>query len=134
MKPINESLYRKQPSSPQKSIPSNVRKPVRKVRKDKKHDIQIPLTEEQRRLIKVLARNRRMTPTSFCSMLLKNALIRNHDYPEVQYPSSKSKTCHAKFEEDYFEMLFGYTVRWDCSLKKAAHRILLEMLRQESRG
>ncbi|MCM3032625.1 hypothetical protein [Niallia sp. MER 6] len=76
-----------------------------------------------------------ITPTFVCTQLLKKALLMEKaDFPEVPYPKSDSKKGRAKLEEKYYNMLFEYTVKWDCSYAKAAHRIFVYVLEMEARG
>lgn len=116
----------------------------RQTRSDKKHDIKINLTLTQRQLLKRITKKMQdtstknqdeITPTFVCTHLLKKALLMNkNDFPEVPYPKSDSKKGRAKLEEKYYNMLFEYTVQWDCSYAKAAHRIFVYVLEMEGRG
>ncbi|WP_110925928.1 hypothetical protein [Bacillus massiliglaciei] len=133
-------------------ISPNVRKPIvkdktlakpRQTRSDKKHDIKINLTAEQRQLLKRVTkkmkdsalRNREeISPTFVCTHLLKKALLMKEiDFPEVPYPKSDSKKGRAKLDEKYYNLLFDYTVKWDYSYAKAAHRIFSFILEMEAR-
>ncbi|HZH59660.1 MAG TPA: hypothetical protein VEY70_08805 [Metabacillus sp.] len=106
----------------------------RKVRCDKKYPVKIMLTPEQRKTIRILAHRRGICPTHYCTELLQRGLLRDYDYPECSYPSS-SKLCYpAKLEQEYRDLLFRYTFKWDCSLKKAAHRVFMGVLSLELEG
>lgn len=128
-------------NTPQKSQPAEKQ---RQTRSDKKHDIKINLTLTQRQLLKRITKNMKdnatknqeaITLTFVCTQLLKKALLmESTDFPEVPYPKSDSKKGRAKLEEKYYNMLFEYTVKWDCSYSKAAHRIFAYILEMEGRG
>ena len=119
-------------------------KKQRQTRSDKKHDIKINLTMTQRQLLKRINKKvkdnakknqEEITPNFVCTQLLKKALLMEKaDFPEVPYPKSDSKKGRAKLEEKYYNMLFEYTVKWDCSYAKAAHRIFVYVLEMEARG
>ncbi|MDQ0271882.1 hypothetical protein [Cytobacillus purgationiresistens] len=63
----------------------------------------------------------------------KALLLEKKDFPEVPYPKSDSKKGRAKLEERYYNMLFEFTVKWDCSYAKAAHRIFVYALEMDGR-
>jgi len=125
------------------TVEKNIKTSQKKqTRSDKKHDIKINLTMDQRQLLKRLTKNIKdstvnkdeITQTSVCTQLLKKALLtKKTDYPEVSYPKSDSKKGRAKLEERYYNLLFEYTVKWDCSFAKAAHRIFLYALEMEAK-
>lgn len=102
----------------------------RKVRKDKKWDVKIPLTLEERRLLKRLGSKYKMTPTELCSDLVKRGLKSGIEFEEVNYLAT-GKVYPAKLEKEYKDLLFELTVEWDCSYRKAAHRILIGILELE---
>lgn len=118
---------------------TNVRKKTitlsegRKQRSDKKNDVKIPLTQEQRIMIRELAEKANMSPTSFCGYLLKKGLVRRITFPEpkLPYPSGSSLSFPAKLEMDFYLQLKSWAIKWDCSIKKAAYRILVLMLALE---
>lgn len=134
----NDSLL---PQNVRTSVEKHVTSPKkRQTRSDKKHDIKINLTMEQRQMLKRLTKNiwdrtvnkDEITQTYVCTQLLKKALLmKKTDFPEVKYPKSDSKKGRAKLEEKYYNLLFEYTVKWDCSYAKAAHRIFLYALEME---
>lgn len=136
MDSLNPMFQKKKPT---RSVPiktSNVRKkPItksegRKVRKDKKHDIKIPLTLEQRKTIKALSRQAGEYPTNFLSQKMKNELPRAEFLPEpfIPYPSNSKLSYPVKLEEAYFKQLQDLSIEWDCSLRRAAYRIISSLL------
>lgn len=104
----------------------------RKERCDRKKDVKIPFTEEERILVKKLARKRNLEPTPYCSFLVKQALTKKYVFPICEY-NPKGKPYPAKLESYYHDLLFDYTLQWDCSFKEAAYRIIRFMLDLESR-
>lgn len=128
----NKDNKTKQPNT------SNVRKqPITKVegrkeRCDKKKDVKIPFTEDERKLIKELSRKRNLDPTPYCSLLLKKGLKEKRFYPHCPY-DPKGKPYPAKLEQHYHDLLFTFKVEWDCSLKESAYRIISYMLKEERR-
>lgn len=133
---INPMFNRTQVKS---SRATNLSKPnkepvQRKKRSDAKSDVKIPLTLEQRQIVKQLAKRHRMKPTSYCSELLGLFLRRKTEYRLVDYSAANKKTVHAKLSESDYDILFDYSIKWDCSLRQAAHRILMTAIKIESGG
>lgn len=117
------------------NLPKPNKEPVhRKKRSDAKIDIKIPLSPEQRQVLKRLAKRYRTSPTGYCSNLLGLFLRRRTEYRLVQYSPTNQKTVHAKLSQSDHDILFEYSVKWDCSLRQAAHRILTTAINVESRG
>lgn len=136
MDSLNPMFQKTKSSRPVPVRPPNVRKkPVtkkegRKVRSDKKHDIKIPLTLEQRKLIKALARQSGEYPTNYLSKVMKAELPRASYIPEpsVPYPSASKLSYPIKLEQMYFKQLQDVSIEWDCSLRRAAYRIISSLL------
>jgi len=102
----------------------------RKERVDKKKDVKIPFTPQERRLLKILAKKRGLEPTPYCSLLVKKGLEEYQDFP-IRIYDPKGQPYPAKLERVYHDLLFEMKVKWDCSLKEAAYRILAFMLEEE---
>ncbi|MCS0824765.1 hypothetical protein NX029_12355 [Cytobacillus firmus] len=138
MKAINPIFNNKNKNKLSVTHTPNVRKkPVtraegRKERCDKKKDVKIPFNDEERVLIKRLAKMRGLEPTPYCTLLIKKALKEEHHFPPCYY-NPKGKPYPAKLEVHYHDHLFDYKVKWDCSLKEAAYRIISFMLTIERR-
>lgn len=140
-KPLNPIFNNNHKKKEDPLLIRNVRKkPItkdegRKTRIDKKKDVKIPLSDEERKLIKRLANRRGLQPTPFCSLLVKKALTeyKNAQIFEYSY-DPKGKPYPAKLEVYYHDLLFDKTVEWDCSLKEAAYRLLKFMLIKERDG
>lgn len=129
---FNRSVSQKKPS--QKPSKPNVAATPRKKRSDAKNDVKIPLSLEQRQILKVLAKRQRQSVTTFSSELLGTFLRRRTDFQLVQYSPTNKKSVHAKLNASDYDILFEYSVKWDCSLRQAAHRILTTALRIETGG
>ncbi|MDX8367815.1 hypothetical protein [Cytobacillus sp. IB215665] len=133
MKPINP-IFDQKTKRPQTN---NVRKkPITKVegrkeRIDKKKDVKIPFSQQERQLIKTLAKRKGMDPTNFCTALIKRGLKGNYPFSEIKY-DPKGKPYPVKLERYFHDLLFDYTISWDCSLREAAYRIVSFMLMEES--
>lgn len=126
--PLNPLFKKKTESSLQRKQPIT-KAEGRKERIDKKKDIKIPFSEEERKLIKKLARASNLTPTTYCTALMKTALQTVHHYPEITY-DAKGAPYPVKLEKHFHDKVFDFTVEWDCSLKQAAYRIISYMLRE----
>lgn len=131
---INPSYGKKQEGAAKLSESKTVRKlnkdKPRKKRCDAKFDIRVYVTEEEKRIIKYLAYKANMPVTPFCTLLLKKALTMNFDFPEVVYKAS-GKPVEIKLEKEFNDILMNHTFDWDCSKRKAAHRILSFVLKLE---
>lgn len=109
-------------------------KTPRKKRSDKKYSVKIPLTIQQRQLVRKISARKDIYPTNLCSELVKKGLDRGIPFNEISYPSSSEKSFPAKIEKEYMDKLIEWTIKWDCSRKQAAHRILIAMLVAEGEG
>lgn len=121
---------------------SQTSKTKRQSRSDKKHDIKINLTLRQRQQLKRITKIKKdlspsnpelITPTSVCTELMKKALLLKGEFPEVPYPKSDSKKGRAKLEDKFYSTLFDFSIKWDCSVAKAAHRIFSNILEMEGK-
>lgn len=116
----------------------NVRNPAaRKVRSDKKWDIKIPLTLEQRRIIKRLAQAEGMYPTNYCTYVVKKGLTRGLFFPaeEQCYPADSDLCYPVKLEERFLTQLDEWVIKYDYrSRRQAAYRILWGIIRAEGAG
>ncbi|WP_157930357.1 hypothetical protein [Mycobacteroides abscessus] len=129
---LNPSLNQKKKSqtTARPSTPSAPRKP----RIDKKHDIKIPLSYEIEYLIRTKSRARGKSKTAYSTELLEQALTRSYVFPEVPYEDSDIST-HAKVSKETYLIIGNYADKWGHgSVRKAAHRILMEMIRIETGG
>lgn len=107
---------------------------LRKKRSDAKHDVKIALSTEQRQMIKILANRYHLSPTTYCSQLLGLFLTRSTDFLPVKYSATNKRSVHANLSTIEYKLLFNCSVKWDCSIRQAAHRILTTALKVESGG
>jgi hypothetical protein len=137
---FNPMFEKKKKPEPKVINSTNVRennnsevKKQRKTRSDKKDDIKIPLTIEQRILVRKFANKNEMAPTPYTGHILKKGLSRGIPFPEpaVPYPSKSTISFHAKLEVHFLNKLDEWAILWDCSRRKAAYRILMGMLKVE---
>ncbi|PGM51145.1 hypothetical protein [Bacillus sp. AFS053548] len=98
---------------------------------DKKKDIRILLKPEIKQLIKKLSFQYNTYPTILTTDILTEALYRNKEFDEVEYPIVSKHLVVTKLDKETFEILQGYCVEWDCSIRKAAHRVFVNSLRRE---
>jgi hypothetical protein len=120
---------RKKPEYYKLPIQSNVgaNNENRKTRTDKKVDITIPLSENEKRLVKTKAHRRKVSQSNLCTDIVKKALLRSYEYKDVEYKDHKDRV-HCKLEDDYYQMLVKYAVDWNCSIRQAAHRIFANIM------
>lgn len=106
----------------------------RKVRKDKLHDIKIPITEN---MDLVLRRESRKfwggSKTAIGTEIFTFGLKSLFNYSEVAYKDSPF-TVHVKIDHDTYEELGSYATLWKCSARKAAHRIFMEAYLKKQYG
>ncbi len=114
--PPNEKQYNK-PSRP------------RKERSDKKKDVKVPLTEEQKRLVRWGAYKKEMTATSFSTMLVEQALTKPYikGLPVIPYEDTYDYV-HIKLKKTEYDEVVRLSILWNVSVRKGVHRILLSML------
>jgi hypothetical protein len=118
---------------------SNVRKKVIQEenssgkRSDKKHDIRVCVTPEQKKFIRhiktrtAFETNVDVSMTQISSALIKDGLKREYNFPEVPYVNH-DLIVHVKLDVRDYNALLKYCSLWDCSARRAAHRILCGML------
>ena len=130
---LNPSLNRNKKTTAA-ARPSTPSMAPRKPRIDKKHDIKIPLSYEIEYLIRTKGRAQGKSKTVFSTELLEKALARTYVFPEVPYEDSDIST-HAKVSKETYLIIGNYADKWGHgSVRKAAHRILMEMIRIETGG
>ncbi|MCA1064512.1 hypothetical protein QTG56_23170 (plasmid) [Rossellomorea sp. AcN35-11] len=99
----------------------------RKVRSDKKHDIRIPVNENEKWWVRLLAGESVLSMTQFTTLLVEKGLTRNIEFPECSYVDSEN-IVHAKVDQMTYKELVRLQADWDCSIRKAAHRVFKYML------
>jgi len=102
---------------------------LRKTRSDKKKDIRINLTLEQKKKVKRLARiKNNMDHTNYSQELLKDAIRFKNYFPEVDYPKSPETNIGVRLEEIYYQSLLDLAIDWNVSVRKATHRVFMAIL------
>lgn len=120
---FNEKPIKKESSA------SKISKP-RERRSDKKHDIKIPISAYNKKLVLFFARRKGLSVTHYCTNLVSEALWHHYDFEDVKYKHSVV-TVHIKADRELYLMVVDKSVEWCCSLRKAGHRILNDALRME---
>lgn len=103
---------------------------ARKVRSDKKHDIKIPISAYNKKLVLLFARRKDMSVTHYCTGLVGEALNFNFDYDDTDYKHTDI-TVHIKPDKQLYSLIIDKSVDWCCSIRKASHRIFHEALLME---
>ena len=122
---LNPMFLRNGEKKADKKVSQNVRKPaaVRKKRSDAKKDIKVPMSIDGRKTLRSEAYKCNSTTTKIATEKVVKSLKKDCSYPEVIYLSSE-KTVHVKLDQYFYELLQEKAIEWDCSVRKAAHRIL----------
>ncbi len=103
----------------------------RRTRSDKKRDIKIPVTKEEKLFIIRASIERKESETDYCTQLLKSSLSRNREFEEVEYRNLED-TVHVKVNAFLEEQIAYYAALWGWrSMRKVAHRIFKQSLRLE---
>ncbi|MFD2512115.1 hypothetical protein ACFSUR_28760 [Halalkalibacter alkalisediminis] len=103
----------------------------RRTRSDKKRDIKIPVTKEEKLFIIRASIERKESETDYCTQLLQSSLSRNREFEEVEYVNHK-ETVHVKVNAFLEEQITYYAALWGCrSIRKVTHRIFMQSLRLE---
>jgi len=106
----------------------------RKVNRNKKHDIKIPVNEPLESMIRREALRRLGgSKTSVSTELFMYGLDNLFVYPEVEYRDGPI-TVHIKIEEPVYQRLAEYATKWKCSMRQAAHRVFMEAVKKRQLG
>ena len=100
---------------------------VRKQRSDKKVDIRVPVTDSDREFILWSSRSRRESMTKFCTEVVQNYIANGFDFKEHPYVKTDFEV-HVKADETLYKKIVDYSVKWNCSIREATHRILTDSL------
>ncbi|ERN52806.1 hypothetical protein M3689_07080 [Alkalihalophilus marmarensis] len=106
---------------------------VRKKRSDSKVDIRIPIKPKDREFVLYAARNRRESITSYATGIVKAHLDRRRDFPQQVYEPSDF-IVHVKATPKMYEAIVVYSIKWNCSIREATHRIFSDALFREQGG
>lgn len=120
-------------SSQKKSSSSRPSEP-RKINKNKKHDIKIPVSEKLESVLRREAvRYWGGSKTLISTEIFLFGMDYLHVYPEVEYQDGPI-TVHVKIEHDVYIKLGALASDWRCSQRQAAHRIFLEAINKKQLG
>ncbi|MDC3424238.1 hypothetical protein NC797_06915 [Aquibacillus sp. 3ASR75-11] len=107
----------------------------RKERSDKKKDIKVPVSLGEKKQLKLLGYSQKLSSTQFASVLVEDSISRPYieflmaeEYPEEKY------YVHVKLSKEKHREVVRLSAEWDCSIRQATHRILVNVLRQERGG
>lgn len=130
-KNLNPMFSKKLPAT--KPVSTSTKKD-RKKRSDAKKDIKVPVSPSEKKILRVMSYHQTGTPsiTQLASSLVKTGLELSYIKfaPSANYPKEK-EFIHVKLTQEEFKVLLELSVEWNCSLRKAAHRILLTLLQEE---
>ena len=109
-------------------------KVVRKKRSDSKRDIKVRVSSIEKSELKVRALSMSPSITSYTSSLVEEGLSRGYInfLPEHDYPTERL-FVHVKLSKEHYDKLIILAAEWDCSIRRATHRILISLL-TEKRG
>ncbi|MBP3953632.1 hypothetical protein [Bacillus suaedae] len=99
----------------------------RKTRSDKKVDIRVPITDQDREFILWNARSRRMSMTAFCTEIIQIQIQRNQEFHPRPYEHTDF-IVHVKADEELYRHIVNYSIKWSCSIREATHRILTDSI------
>lgn len=117
-----------------KKKPSSHSQEPRKVNRNKKHDIKIPVHEKLEAVIRREAlRKWNGSKTTISTDIFLFGLQNIHVYPEVKYQDGPI-TVHVKVEHEVYMKLGEYAAVWRCSMRQAAHRIFMEAIKKRQLG
>lgn len=106
-------------------------KPARKTRSDKQMDVKVAVSLEEKEILRSLnyRLNKSQSMTQFASNLVKEGLEIPYIEHSPYYPVSKEKEyIHIKLTEGYQLKLVNISAKWNCSLRMASRRILINLL------
>ena len=103
---------------------------VRKVRSDKKHDIKIPISAYNKKIILLFARRKDLSVTQYCTEIVAESLGYNFDFDNVEYKHTDT-TVHIKPDKLIYNLIIDKSVDWSCSIRRATHRVLHHAVQME---
>lgn len=122
-------------SSTTQSVSDN-KQPVkeRKIHRNKKHDIKVPVTESMDSIIREEASKRwGGSKTTVSTELVLFALDELFVFPDVEYCDGPL-TVHVKVEHDDYMRIGQYAAKWKLSMRQATHRLFLEAYKKKQLG
>lgn len=101
----------------------------RKKRCDAKRDIKVCVSSIEKKELKIRALSLAPSITNYTSALVEEGLSRGYInfLPERKY-SNEKEFVHVKLPKEQYEKLILLAAEWNCSIRRAAHRILISLL------
>jgi len=104
----------------------------RKKRNDAKTDIKVSVSLEQKKALRILGFCENLSITQYASKLVKEGVSKEFiQYAPRTYYSKDFEFVHVKLEPPVYEKLVHLSADWNCSVRKAAHRILINILKDQ---
>ena len=104
----------------------------RKKRNDAKTDIKVSVSSEQKKALRILGFCEKLSITQYASKLVKEGVSKEYIQfaPRTHY-SKDYEFVHVKLEQPVYEKLVHLSVDWNCSVRKATHRVLINILKEQ---
>ncbi|WP_332698655.1 hypothetical protein [Halalkalibacter lacteus] len=99
----------------------------RKQRSDKKVDIRVPISDDDREFVLWSARTKRQSMTQFCTEILRTQIKNNKEFHEHPYIKSEF-IVHVKADEELYRHIVSFSIEWSCSIREATHRLLTDSI------
>lgn len=99
----------------------------RKKRSDAKNDIKFKLSASEKKQLKLLAADKRLSLTAFASEVIREALRGPGDQEPVEYNHS-GQFIHAVLEDEFSDQVHLLSIEWDIPRRHVAHRIVKNYL------
>lgn len=114
-------------------IPVGKNKPAaieRKTRIDKLKDIKFPVSTDQRKMLRLWARQAKRSETLHNTKLLNRELQKIKTLPVVEYHDTK-RYMHVKLDAYHYEVLVNLALNHDVSERKAVALIMWNLIAKE---
>lgn len=106
----------------------------RKINKNKKHDIRVPVTASMDSIIREEASRRwGGSKTTVSTELALFALNELFVYPPVEY-SDGPLIVHVKVDHEDYIRIGKYAAEWKVSIRQATHRLFMEAFKKKQLG
>lgn len=104
----------------------------RKKRNDAKTDIKVSVSIEQKKALRILGFCENLSVTQYASKLVIEGVVKDYIQfaPRTHY-ARDFEFVHVKLEQSVYERLLRLSVEWNCSVRRAAHRVLINILKEQ---
>lgn len=104
----------------------------RKKRMDSKTDVKVAVSLDQKKALRILGFCEKLSITQYASKLVKEGISKEYiQFATRTHYSKDYEFVHVKLEQPYYEELVRLSIDWNCSVRKAAHRVLINMLKEQ---